>query len=767
MKPLFLLVITLQFSLLYKYSDGQNWLTSGNIVGGVDFIGSTNAANLNFRTFNTQRMTIKGINNMNPFTDNLGWVGIGNDMPMSKLHIGESNCYSGQTCANGTLAGGWRDWMETGVFMCENTDNMYVGLKHESSDHNDAVISWGDGLGGNPSFGPDNLRFIFAEYCIESPNDPVATGPNGLEVMRITPPGLTGIGTSFFTSGIQPARRLEIHDPNAPQLRLSFSLGATSLFTDFQMINTGQSHLLILPRNNSIGNPESAKVGIGALFQTNSPQAKLDINANYNQLRLTRNNGVNFANFYCNTQGELEITTDAVNRIGIGGDPANNLDVYGGARIQSMPVDNTLSNVVVANATGDLSINTTLLSPLSSGWLINGNSNINSLTNFLGTTNAVDVVFRTNNTEKMRIIGNPNIPFGVFEGSVGIGTGSPTARLNVEYFYTQNVTPSVISYFRFRNLSNSLPGITFVAVKGSADITTAAGSQTNIGGDFSAEGGVFNYGVKGTTTGASSQSSTHYAVYGTSGNAPFWAGYFNGAVFSSGGYFPSDSSMKKNVTSIVDALSLVNKLKAKTYNYIDDPNCALNLPKEKQYGFIAQDMEAIFPELVASITQPEVTDTAGNILKESFTFKGINYTSLIPLIISALQQQDSVIQVLQSAIMECCNNGMRSVNSENDGTQNTISKESVELNDYLVLGQNVPNPFAEKTVISFFVPDGYSKAEIIFYDNNGRMINSKLIITRGAGELTVYADNLSDGLYSYSLIADGKLIDTKKMVKQH
>ncbi|MEO6166585.1 MAG: hypothetical protein ABIO46_04435 [Chitinophagales bacterium] len=164
MKLKFIILIPLLLSTAVNVEAQTPWFLTGNTPAGTDFLGSTNAANVNFRTFNAQRMTIKGINNMNPFTDNLGWVAIGNDMPMSMLHIGESNCYSGQTCANGTLAGGWRDWMETGVFMCENTDNMYVGMKRESVDHVDAVISWGDGFGLNTNFGPDNLRFIFAEY---------------------------------------------------------------------------------------------------------------------------------------------------------------------------------------------------------------------------------------------------------------------------------------------------------------------------------------------------------------------------------------------------------------------------------------------------------------------------------------------------------------------------------------------------------------------------------------------------------------------------
>jgi hypothetical protein len=35
---------------------------------------------------------------------------------------------------------------------------------------------------------------------------------------------------------------------------------------------------------------------------------------------------------------------------------------------------------------------------------------------------------------------------------------------------------------------------------------------------------------------------------------------------------------------------------------------------------------------------------------------------------------------------------------------------------------------------------------------------------RGFGEMIVYAEKLSSGIYSYSLITDGKVIDTKKMI---
>ena len=55
-------------------------------------------------------------------------------------------------------------------------------------------------------------------------------------------------------------------------------------------------------------------------------------------------------------------------------------------------------------------------------WLIDGNGNTSASTNFLGTTNNVDLVFRTNNAEEMRILAS---------GHVGIGTDTPDGLLHI------------------------------------------------------------------------------------------------------------------------------------------------------------------------------------------------------------------------------------------------------------------------------------------------------------------------------------------------
>ena len=58
----------------------------------------------------------------------------------------------------------------------------------------------------------------------------------------------------------------------------------------------------------------------------------------------------------------------------------------------------------------------------SSDWTILGNTGTLAATNFVGTTDAIDFVTRTNNTEKMRVTS---------AGNVGIGTTTPSRLLNI------------------------------------------------------------------------------------------------------------------------------------------------------------------------------------------------------------------------------------------------------------------------------------------------------------------------------------------------
>ncbi len=91
---------------------------------------------------------------------------------------------------------------------------------------------------------------------------------------------------------------------------------------------------------------------------------------------------------------------------------------------------------------------------------------------------------------------------------------------------------------------------------------------------------------------------------------------------------------------------------------------------------------------------------------------------------------------------------------------------SIELTgNAAIIYQNAPNPFGDGTMIKYFVPENTTNAQIVFYDQFGSQLNTFTISQTGTGQLNVASANLAPGTYSYSLIINGKVIDTKKMIK--
>ena len=80
---------------------------------------------------------------------------------------------------------------------------------------------------------------------------------------------------------------------------------------------------------------------------------------------------------------------------------------------QTLSVTNTAGAQAWTSASNNHSLNIR-------AWDLNGNSGTNQAINFVGTTDLVDVAFRANNTERMRIYQN---------GGVGIGTPTPSAKV--------------------------------------------------------------------------------------------------------------------------------------------------------------------------------------------------------------------------------------------------------------------------------------------------------------------------------------------------
>jgi hypothetical protein len=312
----------------------------------------------------------------------------------------------------------------------------------------------------------------------------------------------------------------------------------------------------------------------------------------------------------------------------------------------------------------------------------------------------------------------------------------------------------------------------------------AGGGQLAIGGYFRADNantGSVAYGIyaEATTNGSTpGVSPTHYA------------GYFSGDVIVTGNAsVGSDQILKENIDSVSNALSIINQLKPKTYTYKHSSFPSMQLAQGLQYGLIAQEVEQILPELVTNNTQPPVFDSVGNVVTPAVNFKGLEYQQLIPILIKAIQEQQKTIDslstkqtkqdsinnavqaqlaALASQLNGCCTNAAAKVNQAPSQTQKTIHQLEVELSDKdaIVLEQNVPNPFAEQTTILYNIPTSVGKAQILFYNSAGQIIKSVDVTNRGNGKLIVFANDLSSGLYHYTLVADGKVVDSKKMVRE-
>jgi AmiR/NasT family two-component response regulator len=75
----------------------------------------------------------------------------------------------------------------------------------------------------------------------------------------------------------------------------------------------------------------------------------------------------------------------------------------------------------------------------------------------------------------------------------------------------------------------------------------------------------------------------------------------------------------------------------------------MNLPSVKQFGLIAQEVEQVLPSIVSENVQPGNSGVNSE-KAEAIHFKGLNYTQLIPVLISAMQEQQKEIEALKTEI---------------------------------------------------------------------------------------------------------------------
>ena len=205
----------------------------------------------------------------------------------------------------------------------------------------------------------------------------------------------------------------------------------------------------------------------------------------------------------------------------------------------------------------------------------------------------------------------------------------------------------------------------------------------------------------------------------------------NGQVWTSAGLLiTSDETKKRNIKNMREQRSVyvnnMKRLNGKMYDKLvesekdnaaeiarmvetgkiraqDAPSALSELNKVKkdkyirEYGFIAQEVKELFPELVDENAEGTLS---------------INYTGLIPVLVETIKDLQERVEKLE----QNNNQGIslkKGVSSYSDNTAGKISEDG----EYL--SQNVPNPVDGSTVISYQLPEGTTQASIAVYSTGG------------------------------------------------
>lgn len=253
----------------------------------------------------------------------------------------------------------------------------------------------------------------------------------------------------------------------------------------------------------------------------------------------------------------------------------------------------------------------------------------------------------------------------------------------------------------------------------------------------------------------------------------------NASVTSNGGQVAwtsySDERIKKDVGENVPGLEFINELRPVTFHYdVDKQNEILGIDKVEASGsdyeienieftgFMAQEVDAAAKSIGYEFSG---VDRSGKLL-------GLRYSSFVVPLVKGMQEQQEVIQEMETAIEEKDQEIKELLARLNDLEKkvNEILIGSTQHEDLKYDGpwikQNYPNPFQGRTQIEYYIPVQSDRAEIAFYNINGSKIKVVEIEAFGQGVLNIDGSELSPGAYSYELIVDDVSVAVKKMVSQ-
>ena len=281
--------------------------------------------------------------------------------------------------------------------------------------------------------------------------------------------------------------------------------------------------------------------------------------------------------------------------------------------------------------------------PPTLGWSLTGNAGTNPATNFIGTSDTEDLIFKVDGvTSGVIDFGGQNTSFGWYSNNntgahnsafgeaalgndsgwdnVAVGWGSldqSTADANntavgSQSLYRTNGGGNNTGVGRFA-LQTNVTGSNDIAIGSEADVLTSSTSNAiALGFDAVADSNQF---VIGSTT--SPISETDIILDGSGSKC---------VITSSGMSCPSDQRLKKDIVNLPNnILDILDQVKTVTYVWNNDTNTA-----NTHLGFIAQNLQTLFPQVITTDAKT--------------TYLSVNYAEMAPALVEGIRELDIKIK---------------------------------------------------------------------------------------------------------------------------
>ena len=327
-----------------------------------------------------------------------------------------------------------------------------------------------------------------------------------------------------------------------------------------------------------------------------------------------------------------------------------------------------------------------MTSSANNDWSLIGNSGTTAGTNFIGTTDAQDLRFKTQGSDRLNISNTNGQVQSYFAGTAAVpayswnsdpDTGMMELGSDILGFATNgverlkmNTTESVVNdsqnNYDFRIEGDNTQYALFSDASTDTVIFGSIGNLSNNGSNFNTSGRIFaaynttidyvadfdNGSTRGTTMGLGS---IEYLVDGEaelfvsdsfSPNVNITYDLGSGIswddIYADDFWNVSDIRAKKDITPMKYGLKEIMKLNTIAYKLKDDPF------QDKKIGLIAQEVNQFIPE--ASKTKDNIKNEKGEFKEVELETIRVSYVNLVPVLVKSIQEQQEMINLLKEEI---------------------------------------------------------------------------------------------------------------------